>query len=39
MTYNSVDPKTVLGNAESQTWKYFKFRVAGDDNRKFASSE
>ena len=34
MTYNFVDPKTVLGNAKSQTWK---FRVAGDDiDRSFA---
>ena len=30
MTDNFVHPKTVLGNAKSQTWKYFKFRVAGD---------
>ena len=26
-----VDPKTVLGNVKSSTWKYFKFRVVGDD--------
>ena len=25
MTYNFVDPKTVLCNAKSQTLKYFKF--------------
>ena len=24
MTDNFVDPKAVLGNAKSQTWKYFK---------------
>ena len=37
MTDNFVDPKTVLGNAKNQTWKYFKFRVAGDDiDRSFA---
>ena len=37
MTDNFVHPKTVLGNAKSQTWKYFKFRVAGDDiDRSFA---
>ena len=37
MTDNFVDPKTVLGNAKSQTWKYFKFSVAGDDiDRSFA---
>ena len=31
MTYNFVDPKTVLWSAKSQTWKYFKFCVAGND--------
>ena len=25
MTENFVDPKTVLENAKSQIWKYFKF--------------
>ena len=24
-----VDPKTVLGNMKSSTWKFFKFRLAG----------
>ena len=24
MTYNFIDPKTVLVNAKSQTWKYLK---------------
>ena len=37
MTDNFVDLKTVHGNAKSQTWKYFKFRVAGNDiDRGFA---
>ena len=37
MTSNFVDPKTVLGNVKSSSWKYFKFRVAGDDiDRNFA---
>ena len=31
MTDNFFDPETVLGNAISQTWKYFKFLVSGDD--------
>ena len=31
MTYDFVDPKTVLWNANCQTWKYFKFCVAGND--------
>ena len=31
MTDNFIDPETVLGNAKSHTWKYFKFRVSGDD--------
>lgn len=31
MTTSFVDPKTVLGNVKSSTWKYFKFRVVGDD--------
>ena len=26
-----VDPNTVLVNVTSYTWKYFKFRVVGDD--------
>ena len=37
MTSIFVDPKTVLWNGKSQTWKYFKFCVAGDDiDRSFA---
>ena len=27
MTDNFVDPKTVLGNAKSQTWKLIKEKV------------
>ena len=31
MTDNFINPETVLGNAKSQTWIYFKFCVSGDD--------
>ena len=31
MTNNFINPESVLGNANSQTWKYFKFCVSGDD--------
>ena len=29
MGSNYVDPKTVLDNVKSTTWKYFKFRMEG----------